>query len=127
MRCSSDRRGRRRRCASPAVRRDRGACHRIAGPTTTHVELVPSAGLTKVYVSYANVTDLHTVPVALCSTFPRFSTRCAATLGTQCSRSCSRCGHYFGPDLHERLALEAVERHGSMGTRVIKQLGLGEA
>ncbi len=39
------------------------------GPTTTHVELGPSAGLTKYPVSYANVTDLHTVPVASCRTF----------------------------------------------------------
>ena len=39
------------------------------GPTATHVELGPSAGLTKYHVSYANVTDLHTVPVARCRTF----------------------------------------------------------
>jgi mRNA interferase MazF len=39
------------------------------GPTATHVELAPSAGLTKYHVSYANVTDLHTVPVARCRTF----------------------------------------------------------
>ena len=39
------------------------------GPSTTHVELGPSAGLTKYPVSYANVTDLHTVPIARCRTF----------------------------------------------------------
>jgi len=39
------------------------------GPAATHVELGPSAGLTKYRVSYANVTDLHTVPVARCRTF----------------------------------------------------------
>lgn len=39
------------------------------GPRTTHVELGPSAGLTKYPISYANVTDLHTVPVTRCRTF----------------------------------------------------------
>ncbi len=39
------------------------------GPTATHVELGPSAGLTRYHVSYASVTDLHTVPVARCRTF----------------------------------------------------------
>ncbi len=39
------------------------------GLTATHVELGPSAGLTRDHVSYANVTDLHTVPVARCRTF----------------------------------------------------------
>ncbi len=34
------------------------------GPETTHVGLGASAGLTKYAVSYANVTDVHTVPVA---------------------------------------------------------------
>ena len=34
------------------------------GPSTTHVELGPAAGLTRYAVSYANVTDVHTVPVA---------------------------------------------------------------
>jgi mRNA-degrading endonuclease toxin of MazEF toxin-antitoxin module len=37
------------------------------GPAATHVELGPSAGLTKSQVGYANVTDLHTVPVASAS------------------------------------------------------------
>ena len=40
-----------------------------AGPAATHVELGPSAGLTKYKVSYAKVTDLHTVPIARCRTF----------------------------------------------------------
>ena len=39
------------------------------GPSTTHVELGPSAGLTRYKVSYANVTDVHTVRVARCRTF----------------------------------------------------------
>lgn len=39
------------------------------GPSTTHVELGPSVGLTRDPVSYANVTDVHTVPVACCRTF----------------------------------------------------------
>ena len=33
----------------------------------------------------------------------------------------------LGPDLHKRVALEAVERHESVNTTVIKRLGLGEA
>jgi predicted HicB family RNase H-like nuclease len=33
----------------------------------------------------------------------------------------------LGPDLHKRVALEAAERHESMNTYVIKQLGLVEA
>ena len=37
------------------------------------------------------------------------------------------CVHYFGPDLHKRVAREAAERHESMNTHVIKQLGLVEA
>lgn len=39
------------------------------GPATTHVELGASAGLTRYPVSYANVTDVHTVPVARCRRF----------------------------------------------------------
>lgn len=39
------------------------------GPPATHVELDESAGLTRYPVSYANVTDLHTVPVARCRRF----------------------------------------------------------
>jgi mRNA-degrading endonuclease toxin of MazEF toxin-antitoxin module len=39
------------------------------GPPMTHVELDESAGLTKYPVSYANVTDLHTVPVTRCRRF----------------------------------------------------------
>ena len=39
------------------------------GPSTTHVGLGPSAGLTRYPASYANVTDVHTVPVARCRTF----------------------------------------------------------
>ncbi len=38
------------------------------GPSTTHVKLGPSAGLTRYPVSYANVTGVHTVPVARCRT-----------------------------------------------------------
>ncbi|MCX6434105.1 MAG: toxin-antitoxin system HicB family antitoxin [Actinobacteria bacterium] len=33
----------------------------------------------------------------------------------------------LGPDLHKKVALEAAERHESMNTYVIKQLGLMEA
>jgi predicted HicB family RNase H-like nuclease len=33
----------------------------------------------------------------------------------------------LGPDLHKRVALEAAERHESMNTYVIKQLGLIDA
>jgi len=33
----------------------------------------------------------------------------------------------LGPDLHKKVALEAAERHESMNTYVIKQLGLIEA
>ena len=36
------------------------------GPALTHVSLGPAAGLTKYDISYANVTDLHTVPVQRC-------------------------------------------------------------
>jgi mRNA interferase MazF len=35
-----------------------------AGPSSTHVQLDSDAGLTGHEVSYANVTDLHTVPKA---------------------------------------------------------------
>jgi mRNA interferase MazF len=40
-----------------------------AGPPATHVELGPAAGLTRYPTSYANVTDVHTVPVARFRTF----------------------------------------------------------
>ena len=33
----------------------------------------------------------------------------------------------LGPDLHKKVALEAAERHESMNTYVMKQLGLVEA
>ena len=33
----------------------------------------------------------------------------------------------LGPDLHKKVAIEAAERHESMNTYVIKQLGLIEA
>ena len=33
----------------------------------------------------------------------------------------------LGPDLHKKIALEAAERHESMNTYVIKQLGLVDA
>lgn len=39
------------------------------GPSATHVELDSSVGLTRYPVSYANVTDVHTVPVARCRRF----------------------------------------------------------
>jgi mRNA interferase MazF len=39
------------------------------GPSTTHVELGPSAGLTRYPVRYANTTDVHTVPVSRCRAF----------------------------------------------------------
>jgi mRNA interferase MazF len=39
------------------------------GPSMTHVELDDSAGLTKYPVSFANVTDLHTVPAGRCRRF----------------------------------------------------------
>ena len=39
------------------------------GPAVTHVELDSAAGLTRYPVSYANVTDLHTVPTARCRRF----------------------------------------------------------
>lgn len=39
------------------------------GPRATHVELGPSSGLTRYPASYANVTDVHTVPVTRCRTF----------------------------------------------------------
>ena len=39
------------------------------GPPMTHVVLDESAGLTKYPVSYANVTDLHTIPAARCRRF----------------------------------------------------------
>ncbi|MDP1876236.1 MAG: toxin-antitoxin system HicB family antitoxin [Actinomycetota bacterium] len=40
------------------------------------------------------------------------------------------CGEFnlrLGPDLHKKVALEAAERHESMNTYVIKQLGLIDA
>lgn len=39
------------------------------GPTFTHVELDSSSGLSRYPVSYANATDIHTVPVARCRRF----------------------------------------------------------
>ena len=39
------------------------------GPAMTHVELDESVGLTRYPTSYANVTDLHTVPVTRCRRF----------------------------------------------------------
>ncbi|MGD9956032.1 MAG: type II toxin-antitoxin system PemK/MazF family toxin [Candidatus Nanopelagicales bacterium] len=39
------------------------------GPSTTHVELGSSSGFTRYPVSYANVTDVHTLPVARCRTY----------------------------------------------------------
>ena len=33
------------------------------GPSATHIELGPSAGLTRYAASYANVTDVHPVPI----------------------------------------------------------------
>ena len=35
-----------------------------AGPPSTHVQLDPDAGLTGHDISYANATDLHTIPKA---------------------------------------------------------------
>jgi mRNA interferase MazF len=35
-----------------------------AGPTVTHIPLGPEAGLTKYDVSFANVTDVHTIAQA---------------------------------------------------------------
>lgn len=37
-----------------------------AGPASTHVALGVDAGVAKYNESYANVTDLHTVPVGAC-------------------------------------------------------------
>ncbi len=39
------------------------------GPAVTHIQLDSSAGLTRYPASYANVTDLHTVPVTRCRRF----------------------------------------------------------
>lgn len=36
------------------------------GPRSTHVPLGPDAGLDRYDESYANVTDLHTIPLAAC-------------------------------------------------------------